>query len=590
MISMLEASRLFDRTLPGAYAWVLDALYEIDQLKSGSSLGKAQRRERTDVLYDKLREGLAAMHEPTPTEHRHDAEVFRSWFCEAILLWIRFAGTGSTPVVDSVGAETLRKFPVDLPLDASAGEAVKSAAARAFRLSAEELATLERGIERLTSNLDLKRALTGAIAAELSARGELSPEARLALMQEFYGPLPFRPGDVDLLIVSTAIFFFVPRKGQALDTPGYAERPETERNGVRAFFEKLDRANTAETRRFPSFGLYEPELMSPTLVTRLASAVGAGEAVVKATLGTMFSVISTSLHAQYLVHDLWGHTWQEALNEFEWEYALLPNLDRPLSASDGPEFGGDGAPTLGSCFVARGGRTTLDETRLIAFGEADLRGRIQVATSVPLSEVLADFMESKFSRTLPELELPTSSLVPSTSLKVDLTISDARTQVRRYTKPYRRLAVDAEEQVRLANELEASGLPRPGLDEAVARAGRVLFQSFAPAFDDTLAAEPAGIETKEVRSSVLRRMLLQFALILVDFEKALGRIRPSAPNPKFERERWRDPASSPDLFAVAMTHFYEQDRQKNFFFIDQIARNEFHAACEKVSRELENLK
>ncbi len=580
---MLEASRLFDRTLPGAYAWVLDALYEIDQLKSGSSLSKAERRQRTGALYDRLREGFAAMHEPTPAEHAHDRAGFRTWFCEAILLWIRFAGTGSAPVVDSVGAETLRKFPVDLPLDAAAADAVKGAMVRAFRLSPDELATLERRIANVTSNLDLKRAITGAIAAELAA----TPEARLALMREFYGPLPFRPGDVDLLIVSTAIFFFVPRKGQALDTPGYAERPEAERNGVKAFFEKLDRANTAETRRFPSFGLYEPELMSPELVRRLAGAVGAGEAVVKATLGTMFSVIATSLHAQYLVHDLWGHTWQEALNEFEWEYALLPNLDRPLAPSDGPEFGGKGTPTLASCFVARDGRTTLDEARLLAFGEADLRGRIQVATSVPLSEVLADFMESKFSRTFPELELPTSSLVPSTSLKVDLTISDTRTQVKRYTRPYRKLAVDEEEQARLARELEATGLPRAGLDEAVARAGRVLFHGFAPAFDDTLAAEPAGVETKEVRSSVLRRLMLQFTLILVDFEKALGRIRPAAPN---ANERWRDPASSPDLFAVVMTHFYEQDRQENFFFIDQIARNEFHAACEKVSRELQVLK
>jgi hypothetical protein len=580
MISMLEASRLFDRTLPGAYAWVLDALFEIDQLKTGSSLGKAERRERTGVLYQKLREGLAALHEPTPAEHLHDAKAFRSWFCEAILLWIRFAGTGSAPLVDSVGAETLQKFPVDLPLDATQAQAVRGAAARAFGLSADELATLERRINGVTSNLDLKRAITGAIAADLAARSALTPEGRLALMKQFYGPLPFRPGDVDLLIVSTAIFFFVPRKGQALDTPGYAERPEAERNAVRAFFEKLDRANTAETRRFPSFGLYEPELMSSELVASLASTVGVGEAVVKATLGTMFSVIATSLHAQYLVHDLWGHTWQEALNEFEWEYALLPHLDRPLAPSDGPEFGGNGTPTLGSCFVARDGRTTLDEVRLVTFGEADLRGRIQVATSVPLSEVLADFMESKFSRSFPDRELPTSSLVPSTSLKVDLTISDTRTQVRRYTRPYRKLAVDSEEHGRLARELEASGLPRPGLAEAVERAGRVLFQSFAPAFDDTLAAEPAGIETKEVRSSVLRRLLLQFTLILVDFEKALGRIRPSTAEP------WRDPASSPDLFAVAITHFYEQDRQKNFFFIDQIARNEFHAACEKISREL----
>jgi hypothetical protein len=76
----------------------------------------------------------------------------------------------------------------------------------------------------------------------------------------------------------------------------------------------------------------------------------------------------------------------------------------------------------------------------------------------------------------------------------------------------------------------------------------------------------------------LRRLLLQFALIMVDFEKALGWVGP----PGAAAERWRSPASSPDLFAVAITHFYEQDRQKNFWYIDQIARNEFARACESL--------
>jgi hypothetical protein len=577
-MATLEASRIFERTLPDAFAWVLDALFEIDQLKNASPLGKAERRERTRVLYQRLVAGLGALSEPTPPAHTLHSPGFRAWFTEAMLLWIRFARTGSTPLVDSVGAETLRQFPVDLPFEPATAEAVKRAIARAFRVEPDELSALERRVDRVTSNLDLKCALTSAVTAYLE-EGRQTPEGRLALMQEFYGPLPFRPGDVDLLIVSTAIFFFVPRKGLALDVPGYAERPQAEREAVRGFLEKLDRQNTAETRRFPSFGLYEPALMSPELVRRLSERVGVNETVVKATLATMFSLIAKSLHAQYLVHDLWGHTWQEALNEFEWEYALLPHLDRPLSPADGPEFGGQHAPTLGSAFVASGGRTMLDEPRLLAFGEADLRGRIQVATSVPLSEVFADFMESKFSRMRPELELPTSSLVPSTSLKVDLTISDARTQVRRYTRPYRRLAVDPEERARFAEELLLAGLPRDGLDDAVARAGRLLFHTFAPAFDDTLAAEPAGVEAGAIRSSVLRRLLLQFALILVDLEKALDRMRPSPAAPP-----WRDPASSADLLAVALTHFYEQDRQQNFFLIDQIVRNELPPACEKISR------
>ena len=38
---------------------------------------------------------------------------------------------------------------------------------------------------------------------------------------------------------------------------------------------------------------------------------------------------------------------------------------------------------------------------------------------------------------------------------------------------------------------------------------------------------------------------------------------------------------------MAFTHFYELDRQKNFFCIDQIARNEFVPACERIRRALE---
>ena len=579
-MSELGASNLFEPTLPERFAWVFDALSELDELRQPSSVSKDERRSRASVLHGQLLGGMTLLEEPTPPQHRHDTPAFRRWFSEAVLLWVRFAHTGSVPLVDSVGSETLAAFPVDLPIDDQIAERVKGALGRAFAWSEEELATLQRRVEHATSNLELKRRITAALVAELHRCDGLGSEGRLALMREFYGPLGFRPGDVDLLIVSTQIFFFLPRKGNSLDVPDWSSRPADEQREVRAFFEKLDCSNNALTRRFPAFGLYEPEAMSEELVARLAGATGVAREVVTATLATMFSVIPKALHSQYLVHDLWGHTWQEALSEFEWEYALLPKLDRALSVTDGPDFGGPATPTLGSAFVAVDGHTTLDLERLVAFGEADLRGRIQVATSVPLSEVLADFMESKFSRACPALELPTSSLIPSTSLKADLTISDTRAQVRRYTAPYRKLSLDTEARARLVAELLALGLPGSGLDAAVREAGRTLWLRFAPAFDDGLAPEPAGGEG-EIRSSVMRRVLLQLVLVMADLERALRWVRADG-----TLDAWRDPATSADLFAVVCTHFYEQDRQKNFWHLDQMARNEYAAACEPLKRAL----
>lgn len=581
-MTVLEAANLFEPTLPDDAAWVLEALFEIDGLRAASGMTKGERRQRATELYGRLIHGLEGLREPTPPEHLHDSPGFREWFTEAALLWIRFAKTGSAATIDTVGAETLKDFPIDLPPDAATAARVREAVRRGFGWSVDDFAVVERRVEAITSNLGLKRDLSRALYAYMNEADRLGPGGRLALMSEFYGELPFRPGDVDVLLVATAIFFFVPRKGNALDVPDWNDRGPEEQRKVREFFEKLDRSNNAQTRRFPSFGLYEPERVDPGLVERLSEATSAPPAVVKSTLATMFSVTPRALHAQYLVHDLWGHTWQEALSEFEWEYALLPALDRPLSPADGPEFGGENAPTLRDAFRVEDGRVVLDEAPLLAFAERDLRGRIQVATSVPFSEVLADFMESKFSRARPKLELPTSSLLVSTSLKIDLTISDTRDQVRRYTTPYRKLAVDPDDQARLARELETLGLPRAGLDQAVARAGRAMWVAFAPAFDDTLRPEPAEGATG-IRSSVMRRLLLQFTLLMADFEHALALTRPELAR----AEPWRDPASCPDFFAVAFTHFYELDRQKNFFYIDQIARNEFVPACERIRRALE---
>jgi hypothetical protein len=109
-----------------------------------------------------------------------------------------------------------------------------------------------------------------------------------------------------------------------------------------------------------------------------------------------------------------------------------------------------------------------------------------------------------------------------------------------------------------------------------------MWLSFAPAFDESLLPEPVELHTGRLRSSVLRRLVLQLALVMADLERALG--RPAAADA--ELERWRDPGTCADLFAVTLTHFYEQDRQRNFWHLDQLARNELGPACQLLRAAL----
>jgi hypothetical protein len=73
--------------------------------------------------------------------------------------------------------------------------------------------------------------------------------------------------------------------------------------------------------------------------------------------------------------------------------------------------------------------------------------------------------------------------------------------------------------------------------------------------------------------------MLQLTLLMTELEQILssGQGRPLA---------WRDPASCPDLYAIAFCHFYEQDRVENFWHLDQVARSSIERGCSLLREAL----
>jgi hypothetical protein len=582
---VLAAASLFDPTLPAAWAGILDALADLEAIGHATDGPEAERHAAAHAIHERLMRDAALLLEPA--EAAADEGAHRRWFAEAVLLWMRLGKTSSPPLVDTLGARALHDFPVDLPLaDEEALRRIRAGLASAFDWPEGELDQIERSVEHLTSNLGLKHRIAQALGALACERDWLSPAGRVEWMRAFYGPLPFRPGDVDVVMTSTTLFFCIPFQGTELGVPGCEERSEAERKATSEFLTRLSSANTAETKRFPAFGHFAVDALDEPLIGKLAHATECRVDVVRDTLATMVSILPTSLVEQYLVHDAWGHTWQEALNEFEWEYAALPNVDAPLASPSAAALGDPHAPVLASAFVPQSGRTELDEAALLRFAEADLRDRIQVATSAAFSEMLADAMESKYTLAQPDHPLPTSSLLPSRALKLDLTIGDLRRQLLRWTKPYRELVADTPDnpaRAHLVASLHGScSLPEPGLPQAVERAAKGMWHAFAPAFDGTLRAEPAAATDPAgaIRSSVLRRLLLQFVLVAAQFEHVL-RMYACSTEPV-----WRDPATSPDFFAIAMARFYEHDRGRNFWQLDDTVRAEFQGSCARLKAAL----
>ena len=234
----------------------------------------------------------------------------------------------------------------------------------------EELAAIERALEHRLSGLALKRAITAEIARRLEEGGA---EAAVALMRAVYGDLPLRAGDVASVVTTTGIFFCLPLVEDGLDVPGYAERPEGERAAIGQFAARLGKAATSlKNVRFPAFGLFDPAAVDADFHRELTAQVASQdpslarvpEKVVADTFATMVLVIPSGEAPKYLIHDSWGHGWQESLCEFEWLFGDFQDMSAALR--------GD---ALRAGFVDAGGRTVVDEAGLERAAGADLRRR-----------------------------------------------------------------------------------------------------------------------------------------------------------------------------------------------------------------------
>jgi hypothetical protein len=580
---ILCAERLFDATLPEEWAPILDGLEQLYELKRDEVRSFEERCKLAAPIFERLLSDSRLLVEPTPHKHDVTSERFREWFSEAVLLWTRLAATGSPPVIDTIDTRTLDDFPLDLPLDDDAVTKVRAALIKSQGWETEAFARVERRIAHVTSNLDLKRAIAAVLADMVGGEAGPSPEQCVELMRSVYGRIPWQPGDVDLVITATTVFFCIRRKDGRLDEANWEERPASEREAISAFLLALKEGNVAETKRFPAFGMFDFAALDDTLVNELRKRLAergrqVEREVIINTLATMVSVLRTQEVELYLVHDTWGHTWQEALSEFEWEYALLPKLDEPFAPDDGPALGGSDAPTLQAAFVATETTSELDEEALMRFAKSDLAARLQLGISAVVAEILADFMEAKYARLCPGSAMPTSSLIEVTTLKLDLTLSDMRRQVRRTRQRYRELADNSDARKALTAALADAGLPLTGLADAVERAAALMWERFGPVLDFGLAATPTG--EGELKSTVYRRIVLKFLLLVAELERSLDSLGARSDPP------WHDPGSCPDLMALSVSHFYERDRQRKFWDLDQMMRTELPMALVELRTAL----
>ncbi len=555
----LSDDALFHGSLPAQWQPLLELLRDLDALTSEAT-SLDSRRPRAAALRAKMLAHAAHLEEDLPSNLRETHADYRRWFTEAVLLWPWFAEAGGKVLLDTLGGTSLANFPVDFIASENDREELRQALGRVFGWTPQDLLRMEATIVHLTDNLRVKRAISGQICRRLrpSEGGDVASRA-VELMRQVYGPLPWRPGDVDVVVTTANLFLCIPYEGTRLALDDYPHRPADEREPIARFLERVRaEQQSLKSVRFPSFGLFDPEAVDPAFRAGLAHGVrqqpglaGASDRVVADTFATMVTVLPTYDVDKYLVHDVWGHGWQETLCEFEWTFRDLAAIGEPLT-------------------VPSEARSSLAALRSAV--EPDLRRRIMVGLNLVVSESLADLVEHKPCRA--GAPLPSSSLLPLCPLRLDLSLLDGQRMVRAWRRAYL---------------------------GAKAGTGALIEDRFGPdvwlglglglAFEDSLEVVPLADGT--VRATVLQRIMLGMVAFDAAVDRFLARadahrrvVTAKGQDAQKTAQRWRCPVACIDLLVLLLGWFYEQERRLHVWHLDELLNKELWGTLQRLEQAL----
>ncbi len=335
--------------------------------------------------------------------------------------------------IDTAGSKIFTLFTPDAPAASDKRDHLKTALQYAFNLNSETVDSLKRQLAIQTSPLRHRHKIMQSLETRFNLVSD-NPKLNACILQLFrslYPDAPFEVGEVQLVKTSSALYFCLPTEP--------IEKPQTskqnEENGTleaaKADYDKFLRKiwEVEPFAHFPVFGTFDAEDLDLSLRQEIVDDTELPLALVTSTLTRMIGVLPLAELDKYLIHDTWGHQWQESLLDFEKPYNALTLFKRPLSLTETASVLGEQTSFADTFIKTEAGTIALDPAKLQQFIDAELYERAIIAFTPILAEMLADVVEYKFLELYPEQEhlLPSSSLLKAFPSKLDLTLADLRT-------------------------------------------------------------------------------------------------------------------------------------------------------------------
>jgi hypothetical protein len=489
--------------------------------------------------------------------------------------------------LDTAGSKIFTLFTPDAPTIRDKRETLKTQLQHAFNLDSETVNGLSHRLSRRTSPLRHRHQIMQSLETNfnlVSDNPQLDADI-LQLFQSLYPDAPFETGEVKLVKTSSVLYFCLPTepRGEAQEPTISTDEQRAKHNTSqrpKAYYEKFLRKiwEVEPFAHFPVFGTFDAEDLDLTLRQKIAADTELSLELVTLTLTRMIGVLPLAELDKYLIHDTWGHQWQESLLDFEEPYTALTLFKRPLSLTETALVLGEQTSFADTFVKTEAGTIALDPVKLQQFIDAELYERAIIAFTPILAEMLADVVEYKFLELHPEQEhlLPSSSLLKAFPSKLDLTLVDLRTCFVHASEVFQNWVTSELTQQQLHKEIcEKLDIPNDAtkhkeLTQVLSTAAELCKDQLHAFYEPEWAWEKT--EDGHLKPNAFSLTALNFLRIhtaLIQTYEDLSQIE--------------TPYGFKDILVLAMGTFFERNPQQNIWQLDSFLTEAFLPRWQKLT-------
>ena len=583
--------------IPSSWEPVLERLKKFEALTQ--QINKAKKEQGTDstetlktfyTQHDALMSDTYARLQHAPT-HCDDETTLDTAFIEAVWLSLEhypvLVHHPEIENLDTAGSKIFTLFTPDAPTTPDKREALKTQLQRTFNLDSGTVDRLTEQLSIRTIPLRHRHQIMKSLETRfnlVSDNPKLDADI-LQLFQFLYSGAPFEAGEVKLVKTASALYFCLPtelrEKVQTPSSPTDQENEESKSSQrSKTYYEKfLQKIWEVEPfAHFPVFGTFDAEDLDLTFRQEISTDTELPLELITSTLTRMIGVLPLEELDKYLIHDTWGHQWQESLLDFEEPYTALTMFKRPLSLTETASVLGEQTSFADTFVKTEAGTIALDSVKLQQFIDAELYERAIIAFTPILAELLADVVEYKFLELHPEQAhlLPSSSLLKAYPSKLDLTLVDLHTCFAHASEVFQNWVTSESTQQQLHKEIcEKLDIPNDMtrhrelsqvLSTAVELCKKQLHSFYQPewSWEQT---EDGRLKLNAFSFAALNFLRIHTALIQT--YKDLSQIKTSY--------------GFKDILVLAMGTFFERNPQQNIWQLDSFLTEAFLPRWEKLA-------